>query len=321
MFIKIKKELLFGWVLLLGISSGSVSVWADIPEEQIKPAHVYVQAQRILNEVELIRLELGKAKPSQLGIQITNAQPREVYFQALTLYQKSDRLCFDHTGDIGSIPPKMKFEKTLPADVFRVLTQAMGRIRCVSDLWKIPASVSGPKLNPNHTPSDVFKKILEINRHLNFLLDTPYSPTTVFRQLQVTIGIIEYLVYRQNPDAKLPNQPLFVRQKRPQDVYYQMKRCLNVIQRIFHLRGNSFLDLKINKVVSYIAPGDVYDLVSLLLSETHHLGLAVDPEGYAQAPKKVSVPDRKIPSQVFQKAVYLERLLIQWESLIKNDLK
>ena len=180
--------------------------------EQIEPKHVFVQAQRILNEVDLIRREMGKPEQELLQIEINNAQPREVFFQALTLYKKADRMCFDHTRNTGPIPPKTPAGKILPGDVFVVLKKAMIRVRCVSDHWGIAKSVNLPVVNPYHTPSNVYMKILEVNRELNFLLDVPFSPSTVYRRVLETIQLVENLLQNRYPGIKITELPEFVRE-------------------------------------------------------------------------------------------------------------
>jgi len=176
------------------------------------PSIYFPSAKRILNEVDLIRREMGKPEQELLQIEINNAQPREVFFQALTLYKKADRMCFDHTRNTGPIPPKTPAGKILPGDVFVVLKKAMIRVRCVSDHWGIAKSVNLPVVNPYHTPSNVYMKILEVNRELNFLLDVPFSPSTVYRRVLETIQLVENLLQNRYPGIKTTELPEFVRE-------------------------------------------------------------------------------------------------------------
>jgi hypothetical protein len=296
------------------------SLWADMPTEQIEPPHVFARAKLIQDEIELLRLEMGKPKPSLLDITISKAKPREVYFQALTLYQKTDRLCFDHTGNTGPIPPKLKQDNISPRDVFEVLTRARTRVRCILNKWNITESANEPSPNPSHTPSNVYKKILEINRQLNNLLDIPYSPSTVYRRFQETNEIIKFLILLENPNSKLPKPISFERKKRPEDVFFQTEKCLKILQRMSFVMGIKFLDYKVKRSNAIISPGDVYDLISLVLAGIQHIGKRIDHEYFEASPKLVSFPDRKFPSHVYQKAVYLEKLLLQWQAAVAESL-
>ncbi len=309
------KKILLGWVLLLGVSVPAA--WAEISKEEIKPKHVFVQAQRILNEVDLIRIEMGKPEQELLQIKISNAQPREVFFQALTLYKKADRMCFDHTRNTGPIPPKMKEGKILPGDVYEVLERAMIRVRCVSNYWGIAKSANAPIANPYHTPSNVYMKILEVNRELNFLLDVPFSPSTVFRRVLETIQLVENFLQNLYPNIKLAEPPEFVPRMRPRDVYLQNRRSLALLQKISQLTGIQILDFEFKEEIIRISPGDVYDLVSLLFSEIKFIENKISTPNLKESSQKIAFPGRKLPSHVFQKSVYLEKLLLQW----KNELE
>jgi hypothetical protein len=314
----LKNQLFWGWILLWGISSPSV--WADISREQVEPKHVLIEAQRVQHEISLIRDEMGKPKPPQLEIKITNAQPREVFFQALTLYQKADRMCFDHTRNTGPIPPQMKQGKILPGDVLEVLKKAMNRIHCVSDHWEITKSLKQPISNPYTVSSDVYMEILEVNRELNFLLDVPYSPSTVYRHLQETVQLVEFILRRNDPEVKLPSLPEFIRGKHPRDVYLQNQRCLVILQRISIFTGNPILKFFVEDESFQIEPGDVFDLVSLLLSEVKYIDKKFHPSIHEKTTQAIPFSGRKFPSHVFQKAVYLEKLLLQWESEMEESL-
>ncbi len=57
---------------------------------KIEPPDVFVHVALVRAELELIRLELGKPKSKQKELPIFDAQPREVYFQAQTLFRKTD---------------------------------------------------------------------------------------------------------------------------------------------------------------------------------------------------------------------------------------
>ncbi len=302
---------LFFWAI------GSTS-WADTIEGEIKPGHVFARAELIQKEVDLIRLEMGKPEPVFLKINIANAQPRDVYYQALTLYKKADRLCFDHTGDTGPIPPQMEEGEISPGDNFEILNGAMSRIRCVSVKWDIPESVIEYKLDINKTPSDVYGKILEINRQLNSLLDTPYSPSVVYRRMNETNEAVKRIISRNNSDMEFPSLPEFERRKKPSDVYFQTLKCLNILRRISHFLKIQHLDFKVAKSTVKVEPGDVYDLVSLVLSGVNQIRKTLDPESFESIQKKVPFPSRKFPSHVYQKAVYLERLMLKWEEMLKN---
>src|SRR3954469_15752971 len=60
--------------------------------EDIQPRHCFARAQALLGEVGLIREELGRAEDTRAAVDISDAKPRECYFEALATWHKADRL-------------------------------------------------------------------------------------------------------------------------------------------------------------------------------------------------------------------------------------
>src|SRR5687767_7259894 len=60
--------------------------------EEIQPHHCHALARRLLAEVRFIREELGRAEDTRPVPEITGAEPREVYFEALAAWRKTARV-------------------------------------------------------------------------------------------------------------------------------------------------------------------------------------------------------------------------------------
>ncbi|MEE8200794.1 MAG: hypothetical protein V3R29_06460, partial [Candidatus Acidoferrales bacterium] len=69
--------------------------------EGIIPADVLARVELLRNELDLIRFEMGQAKVQPIEIAVSDASPREVIFQAITLFRKMNQLSFEMTGDPG----------------------------------------------------------------------------------------------------------------------------------------------------------------------------------------------------------------------------
>ncbi len=52
---------------------------------QIAPADVFVRVALLRSELDLIRFEMGKPRDDRPELPVSDAAPREVFFQALTL--------------------------------------------------------------------------------------------------------------------------------------------------------------------------------------------------------------------------------------------
>lgn len=73
------------WCLVMGMGIPSY-VTGQEKEKTIQPPDVFVHVTLVQNELELIRQVLNKPRDPRPAIRVQNAQPREVFFQAFTLF-------------------------------------------------------------------------------------------------------------------------------------------------------------------------------------------------------------------------------------------
>ncbi|KAA5543143.1 hypothetical protein FYK55_12735 [Roseiconus nitratireducens] len=269
----------------------------------IAPPDVYVHVDLVRNELEAIRFVMGRPKNQQKELGVTGAAPREVYFQVLTMYRKSDRLCFEHCRIHGEEPPLVTGE-IHPGDVHYVTNLALQRLRLVKQKLGIDDQVTPANLDPSKTPTDVFRAAVQANRQLNLLLDRQVAPSDVFQQVTTGVGYAARLL-EQFPEAtEIPADPDFEVGKRPADVYQRLLRCFRKIREIAALSGLQMLELEVGKdEISQAQPSDVYDIASLLVSELAFLHSQLEDSA---PPREVYFVGRKFPSHVYQRAGILE---------------
>jgi hypothetical protein len=101
---------------------------AATSEPVIEAADVLVDVETVRQELGAIRFVIGRPTNQQPEIAVHGAAPPEVYFQALTLYRKAERLCFEHTRTHGTMPV-LPSGDIRPSDVYQVVDAALERIR------------------------------------------------------------------------------------------------------------------------------------------------------------------------------------------------
>ena len=168
--------------------------------------------------------------------------PREVFFQALTLFENANRLGFEQMRTLAGRPLEPSTDPT-PADVLRVVDAAMIIFRAVKDDLGIMSDVSVPPFDPSKRPVDVFKSIVQANRQLSLLLDRRFSPSDVYEQITVAIGYTARL-RSLFPGERIPAAPVREAGKRPQDVYRLLIDCLNTVKLIASTSGLSIVTLE-----------------------------------------------------------------------------
>ncbi|NNE90888.1 MAG: hypothetical protein HKN23_04515 [Verrucomicrobiales bacterium] len=284
--------------------------------EEITPSHVFQQVTLLRAELELIRLEMGKPGVAPPLIRVEKAAPREVYFQALTLFRKTDRLAFEHTRERSGepVPPE---EQIRPIHVRALVDAALKRVQRVKESLAISETVKKPALETGIEPSGVFNDIVAANREINQLLEQQFAPGDVYQQTTVAIAYLSRLLDSLGGISTPPQPPAFERRKRPADVYRKLISCFGQIREIGNLSGIGMLDLEVDESrVESAEPSDVYDVASLLVSELAHLhGHRAD----AKPPRKVYNPGRKLPSHVYQRLGILHSQIEELHKIARNN--
>lgn len=296
-------------------TDASASITSVAGQESIGPPEIYARVALVRSELDRIRAVMGRPENLQSEIGVEGAAPREVYFQALTLFRKSERLCFEQTHERAS-PPSVPDGEITPADVGEMVDAALERIRLVRNDIGIPQDLPTPELDPQKTPNDVFRSIVQANRQLNLLLDNRVSPSDVYEQVTLGISYAARILSHFEAADRYPLAPEFESKKRPADVYRRSLEIFEQLRSIADQSGLEMLKLTVNdEIIEQATPSDVYDIVSLLVSELAYVHSHV-PD--AKPPRNVVFPGRKFPSHVYQRAGILKAQLSELERLSKD---
>ena len=122
--------------------------------QSIEPSDVFMLTLLVRNELELIRLEMGKPKCHRPRLEINNAAPHEVFFQALTLFRKTDRLCFEQIREHVETP-EIPGGTVGPAEVYAVVQRVLTRLRNL----KPRIGVAEKKEEPVHDPTTADERV------------------------------------------------------------------------------------------------------------------------------------------------------------------
>lgn len=306
----VRRLLQAGSLCILGLAVPGITAAAD--HTPIKPADVYQLVEQTARELAAIRFITGQPSNEQHAIRVTNAAPREVYFQALTLFRKVDRLSFEHTRK-REAEPEVPNHAITPADVHAVVASSLARLRSIRRELGADEPPAASSAAPETTPTDVFVALVQVNRQLNLLLEKRFAPSDVFEQVTQGVGYAARLLEHFEDAVLVPEAPPLEPGRTPPDVYRRLVDCYQRLQAIAENSGLSALDLHPDEnTITRASPSDVYDIASLLVAELAHLH---QQRPDAAPPRKVYYVGRKFPSHVYQRAAILEQQLIQLEAL------
>ena len=287
--------------------------------EQIRPADVLARVEFLRDELELIRFEMGLPRAPSAELNVTAVAPREVMFQAFTLYLKAKQLLSEITGEQEPNIVLHQPGEVRPLHVWRVVAYAFSRTRLVKRELGIDTEAHETLQDSTKTPTDVFLAIMAANRQFDLLLNRRLSPSDVFHQVrQASLYAADLLA--EFPGAEgMPPPPAFERGKRPVDVYNRLVECYAVLHGIAERSGIEILTLRVSKLTAAIddpaqvAPSEVYNIAVLLVSELAHLHRALD---YLDVPRPALELGFKIPADVYQEAGVLLAQLVDLEPRI-----
>ena len=289
-----------------------------VVNDDLLPSDVLARVKLCREEIDLIRLEMGQSAQPFEAFAVNNAAPREVFFQALSLFRKANRLSYELTG-MKANEPKVPERHIYPADVWKVVDSALKRILLSKKALAIRKTAVEKHQESSKQPSDVYRSIVQANRQINSLLEKRFSPSDVFQRVTLAINYTSNLLDRY-PELELVTlEQKFVRRKRPVDVYHLLVECFELINAIAKKADLKMLSLPSDETKATTkTPSDVYDMASLLISELDYL--------HKQLPnspdiRKSYYPGSKLPSHVFQRASLLKDLLMKLKKSVDKNPK
>lgn len=310
--VKVLAMLLFAMGLpLLGVSLGAPTrvpmSGRPMTAEALMPADVLSRVWLLRDEVDLLRREMGCPENLKAEMDVSGAAPREVYFQALILRQRANRLAIEFTG-IPDVELDVSFAAEIrPLQVWEVVDSALQKILIIKEHLGIEETVQERSAPVETKPSDVFVSIVQVNRQVDLLLENTFAPRDVYREVSRSIAYAARLLSQYPKVERIPEPPPLERFKRPDDVYHRLRDCFNDVRLLAEAQELDMLRIEGDFLVGEeMSPSDVYDLATLLVSELAYLHAQIPG---AERPVSTYDPGRKFPSHVYQRVGILQKQL------------
>ena len=283
-------------------------------DEEITPAHVYQAVDQLSANIGLIREVMGRPETTTEPWVVIDAQPRHVFYQAMTLLRKANRLAEELGAAERVAPPPLLEEEIAPANVLGVVDLARGQIDAVRRELGMTYGAEPDELDLDREPRDVLREIVQASRQLNFLLDRQFKPGDVYGRLELAATYVAGALTEDESEPVYGRLPPFESGKIPADVYRRVLECLELATVIGEQHGVSMLKLNLRRELRRrdIAPADVYDLATTLLSELAYLTLVLDAKDVEGPP--IERPSHVFPSHVYRMAGMLQDELARLEA-------
>lgn len=285
-------------------------------EDSITPPQVYQAVAQVTADIGLVRAVMGRPVLTSQPWIVEEAEPRHVFYQAQTLFRKSNRLAQEIAGSSRQSPTPAPEGEIQPAHVFAVVAAAQAQITTVRQELAIGLRADLPVLEPERQPRDVLQAIVQASRQLNLLLDRSMKPEDVYDRLHLATTYVAGALTRDDDEPLYGTLPPFEPAKVPGDVYRRVLECLQLTTTIGEKRGISVLRPNLRRELRRkdIAPSDVFDVATTVLSELAFLTLELDAKDVPPTP--LEKPKHVFPSHVYQLAGMLQDELAKLEESV-----
>lgn len=245
-------------------------------ESDTQPADVMISVSRFANDLETVRLYMGRPAVTKSRFRVEFAAPRHDFFQTQTLFRKVNRLGAEVAGLVRQRPPPAPEHNAITqSDVLRAMANAHSQLDLIRESLGIDTQSPPPKRNRRISSKDVFEELAQINRQLNLMIDDPFRSIDVFSQLFLTNVYLAGVLERTDKEP-FPTVP-FVSNKQPIDVYELLVDCLDLNQRIGERVGIEVLQINALRLKSeHLILSDNYDLATILLSDVAFWSVSLD---------------------------------------------
>lgn len=290
------------WHLYALLAGTALVPWpalsADLLPEQIESIHVQQNVGTLIAEVEQIRAVLGKRAPRARTFKLADAEPRQVFVQAQTLFRKCNHLAREVAGVSRQRPDAAPEGEITSAEVFALIDAARDQLNIVREAIGINIAAEVPRLKRRADSADVMHDIIEAGYVLNRLIVEQNDWADIYERVT---QMIAYLGGALPEATRYPPLPRHECCKDPQQVYAKL---LEAMERLRPLAES--VDLSLIKVIpgkqaeGGASTATVYDLTTTMLWDLAELTLRMEIEDAAIP--QYDRPARLYPSHVWQLA-------------------
>ena len=259
--------------------------------------------QVVLADIEQIRQVLGKRPPRSRSFSLADAEPRQVYFQAQTLFRKCNLLAQEMAGVSHVSPPPAPDEETTPADVLVVVQAAQAQLGHVKTTLGIDQASEPPRIDRRRQSADVMHDIIHAGYVLNQISQPHFDWARIYDRV---VQLSTYLGGLLPEEQRYPVPEAHACCKMPGAVNQRLRGVMELARPLAESVDLTFVRLIVNRTAEG-GPGvdTVYDLTTTLLGDFGELALRL--EGEDVAPPDYPRPARIHPSHVYQLTSVLEQ--------------
>ena len=225
--------------------------------EDVRPAECFAHAQRLLAEVQAVRIEMGRSEDVRAPLDSSDAKPRECFFAAIATWHKVSRLAAEvgapPAGLIRTVP---SLREIRPGHVLGHIEAIQRQVDAIKKHLHIAETSDKPAIEASRQPADVLVTLIQVNRQVSRALERPFTPSDVFARVE------QAAAYAGGSAVEAAS---FERRRTPRHCYERLMACHAAAAKKLARYGETSSAMRV--VPAEVVPGDVYDLATLVLGE------------------------------------------------------
>ncbi len=271
---------------------------------ETKPSNVLTQLNALTTRVEKLSLYMGLDPKSCLHFTVSNASPREVYFQSKRLQEKVYQLYEEITQKPLMIPKATIPELTTitPSNVFTIVKDTDDKIIQILLFIKIDAPVSNKLASSTTKPSDVYNHLLQANQIIDQLLEKRTLASDVYQTATLSIYYAGKILSTMGIDPLFTKVDQPVINKTASAVFNLQLEILSKIQKIGKKLNIDMLTLTKSQCAKEININSIQTLAYIILSEISYLA---EQKNIRMLLSKSYYPGKQYPSSIFKQNTLL----------------
>ena len=273
-------------------------------ENSIKASDVLARLLLVHENFEVIRLYMGRPAPTKPLFRAEGVSNVEMFFLGTTLKEQALRLRFElmRTEEHSHAHPP---DTPTLNELFLVLDETLVIAMQIQKHLDVKSNVSERVQPESVTITDVANQVFRTGTLLRQMLNSTNSGSDAF--LAVTMGVNQLMALHRKYTKKLmPDEPLFVPNKTPDDVFSVLMESYKKIHNLWKPKGQVGMFKLIRQSDRSVGLDDVSELATLLAAQVRRLLMLLkvkrqlDHKGFF---------GRKFPSHIHQRAALMNAIV------------